>query len=758
MSALRRVVTLAWVVLVALGVVVGAAPDARADSRAGDRPAGRVLVVSLPRVTWAMVERYRPPALLGLLERSAIASLSVRTIGPKTSLGEGYATVSAGNRAAAEPVLVGMAGGPGSPFEDGDVAEAYERRTGARADGAVLFPGIAELTARNDRLDYGAEPGALGQALTEAGLRTAAVGNADVVTPGGVEEWHREVALAAMDRRGSVSGGSVDRTLLVADPASPYGIRLDVDAALASARTAWAESDLLVIEAGDLERADAYRALSSPGAREALEAAAVRDSDRLLAGALELVDPDRDVVMVVSPASPRASEQLTVFAIAGPGVEPGLARSATTRRAGYVTLPDIAPTVLDALGVDVPDAMNGTPATSAGGGAPDAATIADLARASERAVFRDKAVGPVTVVFIVLQVVVYLAVILALFRGWVRWRPGLAFAALAVLAFPSVAFLSGLVPYDRLGVVGYTVAALVAACALAAASLLLGRVGPLGPPLALAALVVVILVVDVATGARLQIDTVFGYSPIVAGRFAGFGNLAFALLAMAAIATATMAWALLGRVAPARDGSPPARDRPERPAGPLAVAAAVLGVTVVVDGLPSMGSDVGGVLATFPAFVAVLAILAGWRIGWFRAAMVGLATALTLGLFAAIDLSRPADERTHLGRFVERLTEGDVGTILERKLEANLSILTSSVWAYLIPVGLVFLAFLTWRPTGRLGLLQERVPGLRACLVGALLAGLLGFALNDSGVAVPAMMFAVLLPYLSVLAVRSLPS
>ncbi|MBK9178307.1 MAG: hypothetical protein IPM45_01820 [Acidimicrobiales bacterium] len=757
MSALRRMAALAGMVM-ALGVLAGAAPAAGATPGDGERSAGRVLVVSLPRVTWAMVERYRPPALLGLLERSAVASLSVRTIGPKTSLGEGYATLSAGNRAAAEPVQVGLAGGPSAPFEDGDVAEAYERRTGAVADGAILFPGIAELTARNDRLSYGAEPGALGEALAGAGLRAAAVGNADVVTPAGVEEWHREVALAVVDRRGAAAGGSVDRGLLVADPAAPYGIRLDVDAALAAARDAWDDTDLLVLEASDLERTDTYRAVSAPGARDALEAAAMRDSDRLLAGALELVDPARDVVMLVGPASPRAEEQLTVFALAGPGVEPGLARSATTRRGGYVTLPDIAPTVLDALGVDVPDAMNGTAVTSAGGRAPDASTVADLVRANELAVFRDRAVGPVTVVFIVLQVLVYLAVILALFRGWVRWRPALAVAALAVLAFPSVAFLSGLVPYDRLGVAGYTIAALAAACALAAASLPLGRAGLLGPPLALTGLVVVILVVDVATGSRLQIDTVFGYSPIIAGRFAGFGNLAFALLAMAAIATATMAWAMLGRVAPAPDGSPPARDRPERAAGPLGVAAAVLGVTLVVDGLPWMGSDVGGVLATFPAFVAVLAILAGWRLGWLRVAAVVLATVLTLGLFAAIDLGRPTDQRTHLGRFVERLTEGGAGPILQRKLEANLSILTSSVWAYLIPVGLAFLAFLTWRPTGRLGLLQERVPGLRACLVGALVAGLLGFALNDSGVAVPAMMLVVLLPYLSVLAVRSLPS
>ena len=38
---------------------------------------------------------------------------------------------------------------------------------------------------------------------------------------------------------------------------------------------------------------------------------------------------------------------------------------------------------------------------------------------------------------------------------------------------------------------------------------------------------------------------------------------------------------------------------------------------------------------------------------------------------------------------------------------------------------------------------------MRACLLGALVVGVLGFALNDSGVAVPAMMFGIVLPWVT---------
>ena len=48
--------------------------------------------------------------------------------------------------------------------------------------------------------------------------------------------------------------------------------------------------------------------------------------------------------------------------------------------------------------------------------------------------------------------------------------------------------------------------------------------------------------IDIVTGGWLQINTVFGYSPIVAGRFAGYGNQAFSLLAISALLVATAGW------------------------------------------------------------------------------------------------------------------------------------------------------------------------------------------------------------------------
>ena len=139
-------------------------------------------------------------------------------------------------------------------------------------------------------------------------------------------------------------------------------------------------------------------------------------------------------------------------------MNPGLARSATTRRDGFVTLPDVGVTVLDSLGVDPPSSMNATAITSAGGPRFDAGQAARLADADEVARFRDRAVGPVSVVYIVLQVITYAlaAVALSKQRRTLAWVVGLG--TLAVLATPTVVFLSGLVRYDRLGQVPYVIA------------------------------------------------------------------------------------------------------------------------------------------------------------------------------------------------------------------------------------------------------------------------------------------------------------
>lgn len=795
-------------------VAIAAIPPAAAQGRPA--PERQVLLVTAPALRWADIDEHDLPNIERFLAGADVAKLSMRTLGARTSIGEGYATIGAGTRASASASEAGLALEPFEPFEVGVARHAYERRTGVDARGRLLHLAFPSIERLNSGFLYGAEPGALGDALAAEGLAIGVVANGDVdlavppleleelpvpsdtpegeeVAPAGDEslpeeptveeptepedvtddddepvpapvrfvesDYGRSAVLAAMDGTGQVPRGEVD-SLLARDADVPYGVAYDPGAVTAAVDALWADTALAVVELSDLDRADAYKREADRDVWADLWAGALQRSDELFGQLVDAV-PDGTTVVLATPAAPRSAESLGVFAIDRPGAEgSGLARSGTTRRPGYVQLVDIAPTILRIFDVDVPDSMTGTRITRAERATVDADLIDDFATSTEVTIFRDKATGPVSVVFVVAQILAYALAVVAVTRRQ-RWIGPVSFLALVILATPPVVFVAGLLELRRGGPATYVLGVFAVAIVLAALAEALGvavasrwsRTRALVAPLSLIGLTWVVLVADVLTGGRLQINTVFGYSPIVAGRFAGFGNLAFALVAMSAVVVATGGWGLARLLRGRADG----RARPGRPA--VLAMVLFLAATVVVDGAPAWGSDVGGVLATVPAFAVLVLVALDVRLDWRRAVLIGAATAVTISVFAAIDLARPEDERTHLGRLVARVLDseeagGGLGEVLLRKINANISILTSSIWTWTIPFALGLLVYLSRRQRGFLRDLQEEVPGIRSMLAGGLLVAVLGFALNDSGVAVPAMMFAVLLPYLTYVLLR----
>jgi fructose-specific phosphotransferase system IIC component len=73
--------------------------------------------------------------------------------------------------------------------------------------------------------------------------------------------------------------------------------------------------------------------------------------------------------------------------------------------------------------------------------------------------------------------------------------------------------------------------------------------------------------------------------------------------------------------------------------------------------------------------------------------------------------------------------------------------LTSSIWALSVPPAAACLAVLLLTPRTTWAALRERMPAVSAGLSAALLLGALGFAVNDSGIAIPSMILAFFVPY-----------
>lgn len=706
--------------LLGLLLVLPATPAGAASTGAVPGP---VVVVGTGGLRWDDVTREATPALWSLLEQGSVGDLAVRSVRRQACPVDGWLALSAGRRAADAVTAAG----------EGSCREPVG------PDGATtpvpLVPRWDVYLAEAAAASFESEPGMLGDALADAGVDAAALG------PG--------AAIALAGRDGVVRGSYAAR---------PGTLPL-LTGATADLLDGGAE--LLVVDVGALrDPADRFRGTArdplAPGRAEQ-----VADIDARVGAVLDAV-PDGATVLVASMADSGATPHLQLLAALGPAVGahdygPGLLGSRSTRQNGLAQTTDVAPTVLELLGVPSPGGLVGSPVRHLEGSAAPASERLEVVLDLERAAL---AVQPLVPRFFlgleIAQLVLYGAGALALRRHgggragrrrvyrWLRWT------ATVFAAVPVSTYLANVVPWwrtdnDLAAVVAAVTVPVLLICAVA----LLGpwRHAILGPFGIVAGATAIVLAADVLTGSRLQLSSLMGLQPVVAGRFYGFGNVAFALFATGALLAATAVADALVR-------------RGRRAAAATAVA--VIGVVaVVVDGAPGLGSDFGGPPAMVPAFTLLALLVAGVAITVRRAIAIAVGTIVVVLSLSVVDWLRPADQRTHLGRFVDTVIAGGAWPVIQRKAEQNLTILVSN-WglSLLVPLAAVFVAVVLLRPAtwgaAPLQRAYDRSPALRPGLVAFLVLQAIGFAVNDSGTAVPAVAATLLIPLLIAASVRAL--
>jgi hypothetical protein len=147
-----------------------------------------------------------------------------------------------------------------------------------------------------------------------------------------------------------------------------------------------------------------------------------------------------------------------------------------------------------------------------------------------------------------------------------------------------------------------------------------------------------------------------------------------------------------------------------------------------------------------PALTLLVLLRTGRRVTPLRLLAAALAGAAVVTAFALLDLARPAQDRTHLGRFAQDVADGTAGQLLQRKAEAVFGLLFANPVTALMPLMVAAAVYLVVRPPEPLRLAFEASPSWRHGLTAVGLASLIGFAVNDSGAAVPALATAVALP------------
>ncbi|WP_345710481.1 hypothetical protein, partial [Kineococcus glutinatus] len=736
----RRAARLPAAVRAVLAVLASAFwPVPAAGATGADGGSGPVVLVGFSGVRWADVDAERTPGLWSMVQDGAIGTVAVRSVYTAACPGDGWLALSAGRRA------TDFAAGSGS-HTTAPCAQVPAVTHDTPAEPALVAgvqPEMARYRSTAAAGTFGARPGLLGEVLGRNGVRTAAVG------PGA------GIALADLDG---------DVTVAPADGDSPDDLAAAVRLALAGGAA------LVVVAAGVLrDPADLPAREPAPAASRAEQVAAVDARVAAVLAAVPDVAAGGATVLATSLADAGATPHLQFAAALGRapdgGYEAALLGSRATRQDGIVQTTDLTPTLLDLVlgpggheAADLTGQLVGAPVNPVAGSPEEAADRVRKVRDLDQAA---QAVQPLIKWFfsglVAAQILLYVVATLAVRRhrggrlGRARVLAWMRRVAVVCGTVPAATFLANLLPWWRAGTTTAShLAAVSGAVALFVAGLtavaLLGpwRRHPLGPAAVVGAMTATVLTVDVATGTHLSTSSLIGLQPVVAGRFYGLGNTQFALFATGAL---LLTVALADRLVLAG-----------RRAAAVAVVVVLGVVATYVDGV--VGSDFGGPPAILPAFALLALAVAGIRMSWRRALALGAGTVVVISAIAAADWLRPAEERTHLGRFVQTVLDGGAWQVVQRKGLQNLHILVGSVLTLMLPPAAAFVAFVLMRPSAlgvrALQRTYDHHPVLRPGCVAMLVLWAVGFAVNDSGTTVPAVGAMLALPLLIAAAVRTL--
>ena len=689
-------------VAAAVGILPGSA--ALADGGGQDEAAirGPVVLIGVGGLRWSDINAQDTPTLWGLVGQGSVGSISVRTVKPVTCPIDAWLTLSAGQRALGSPSSP-PSGGPTPATSTGDDATCPPLPA-VRGTTVGRWQYFKRLQGQ-EISSYG-EPGVLGDGLRKVGVCGLAVG------PG--------AAVALADTAGQVS---------------EYA-RGVADADLAACPVA-------VIDGGDLPAAGIDRLTT------------LHNLDTEIATVVDELPPDAELLIAGIADSPNVKPGLQVAIQLDPDSSlRAWLTSNSTRRTGLIQLTDLTATLLARVGAPVTDVDGATVLRGDERRIDTQRTIdnrLDLSVLTEEA---PRIAHWLAAAYAAVQVLVYGGV------GWSARRrslrkliPALSTrnrriviaTAVGAAATPVATYLATLTSWWTSPIPGlallFALIAIITVVTFAAwrqpTKQLRAEIW--APALTVSALTFGVLTIDALLGTPLQLGSLLVSGPVSGGRFFGFNNTTFAVY----VASALVLSACLAEIA-RRNG---------RPQLAIAIVAVIGLVAIVIEGWPSFGADFGGVVSMVPGFAVLGMELAGVRITLKRLAVIGLAGVLLAATISVLDWLRPTESQTHLGRFVQRVVDGDATDIVLRKASGALDTVTN-------PAGVVVLLASAIAIAVVLQVKRFEVPALttvyqrwqtsRPMLHSVALVAVLGSVTNDSGVVVAGAMMLTTAPLILV--------
>jgi len=663
----------------------------------------RVFIVVVPYLEW---EDLGSGAFGDMLDSSALGLMVTNTAGKRGDL-SGYVTIGAGSRA------VGPAAGNAHETSDDEVRALYVLQTNTEVDASeweVVHLGLAQLVSENARVHHIVRPGLVGEILSQHGITTAVFGNADL--DGQIQ---RAASTIVMDTLGRVKKGVLGQKLLLQDETRPFGIKSNFARLLELALSVKAPA-VIVVETGDLYRAEEYELDMLPEARTFVRARALHEIG-IFAQQLAASLAPEDELFILAPVPGRSSRAagstLVPFAAYGGRFKEGVLTSPSTRRRGIVLNTDVAATVLSRFGLQA-DETYGRPMEVL----VSESSWSELSMERQRILANHGIRSALLKAYILASVIVLSAGAYSLYfkRRWLhRLGPALVSLALVPLAMLVVGALRISSPVGALAI-SFVIAVLVGWVTSFAVR---GRwvlcffvVGGLTQA---------VLLLQVVSGGHLLGDTPLGYSTIGAARFYGIGNEYMGVLLGGTIVAVSAARDLFGTSGLVRW-----------------LTAAQMGMTVLVTGLPSLGANFGGGLSAAIAWGYLETRHAKKRIGVLAAlalcASLGLSVALLMVFF---DFCESTRSMSHIGgSMITLLLKGPAVALqtVARKVDMNIRLIRYTLWTRALLTAVGSYALLVHRPAGIYRAVATKYYYMASGFASVAVAAVASFVLNDSGV------------------------
>ena len=674
----------------------------------------KVVIVIADRMTLEDLSDSSLTNFQKIIQNGAISLMNCNTAGNNLLSENTYATIGAGSHIIATGTYT-MGLNAGEEQDSGPAGFEYYRRLGRKVpSSAVVQLDITRFGQLNSELPYPAVPGALGDRLHEAGLKTAVFGNADTIIG-----RRREILSIAMDRYGLVDNGDVSASLLEKmDDRFPGGFRTNYARVLQEMERLPGDTALTVIETGDLSGLEEFRNYVSDPVWAAERKRTMQRIDQFIGRVMGRLDPDRDLLLIVSPAPGKTTgnqnEYLSAILAVGAGVREGFLFSPTTKRHGIIMNTDLAPTILGFLNLEKPEWMSGQNMLWV----ESENQLSKLVNMNKQLTLTYNARNIFQRGYCICQLcllLVGLYFILTHKKAARLLQPFL----LSVMAVPLVYLLLSLLPQPSFFVL--TLELFLLTAWITCLAWWFERRHNLGSFIFLSLATAGLLILDTAIGSPLQKTSIMSYDPIAGARFYGMGNEYMGVLMGSLIIGCTTLISKFGRYRRIL----------------LVLTGIAFLITIYVLVSPSLGSKMGGAIVSVAALATTFLLLCNVK---FKLRTVIYLVIIIIGLVAvipAIDLLRPAELQSHFGRNASLILSGgwqEIENIIVRKTEMNLKLIRYSIWTRFFIASLGSLAFLFYRPVGVMATIRKRHPDLYKGFVGVVTASIVALIFNDAGI------------------------